>query len=295
MHYNVFFTVAHRSSSFAGIRCFTGNTNMRRLDTIGLAQVRAVYSGGEGRLWELLMGEQIHIGGMEATLDLARRAGLTPTQRGVDLCCCTGAGMRCLVRFLDIAHMHGIDATDAMVELGRQRCREEGLAHRIDFTLAEVTATGLPDASADFVWGEDAWCYVEDKAALIAQAVRLVRLGGVIAFTDWCEGPAGLSNEQALRFMTFMKFPSFATLDDYADLLTTNGCAVADAADTGRFPAYIDLYLDMVGKQLTYDALKCIGFDQRVLEQLGGELQFVRQLARERRIVQARFIARKPQ
>jgi hypothetical protein len=32
-----------------------------------LEAVRAVYSGAEGELWELLMGQQIHIGGLKAS------------------------------------------------------------------------------------------------------------------------------------------------------------------------------------------------------------------------------------
>jgi hypothetical protein len=39
-----------------------------------LESVRAIYSGAEGELWELLMGQQIHIGGFKATMDLAERA-----------------------------------------------------------------------------------------------------------------------------------------------------------------------------------------------------------------------------
>ena len=35
---------------------------MKKLD-IGLADVQNVYSGPEGTLWKLVMGEQIHIGG----------------------------------------------------------------------------------------------------------------------------------------------------------------------------------------------------------------------------------------
>jgi hypothetical protein len=35
-----------------------------------LEAVRAVYSGAEGELWELLMGQQIHIGGFKASADL---------------------------------------------------------------------------------------------------------------------------------------------------------------------------------------------------------------------------------
>jgi len=37
---------------------------------------------------------------------------------------------------------------------------------------------GLPSDSADFVWSEDAWCYVPDKPKLIAEAARIVRRGG---------------------------------------------------------------------------------------------------------------------
>ena len=39
-----------------------------------LEAVRTVYSGAEGELWELLMGQQIHIGGFKASVDLAERA-----------------------------------------------------------------------------------------------------------------------------------------------------------------------------------------------------------------------------
>jgi SAM-dependent methyltransferase len=80
-----------------------------------------------------------------------------------------------------------------LVERGRKRCRDEGLDDRIRFIHADACSSGLPTASADFVWGEDAWCYVTDKPKLIAEAARLVRPGGVIAFTDWVEGPTELN------------------------------------------------------------------------------------------------------
>ena len=80
---------------------------------IHLSDVQAVYSGPEGRLWELLMGEQIHIGGFQSSMDLAQRAGIAAGSQGVDLCCCTGAGMRFLARFCNVAHMTGVDATPA--------------------------------------------------------------------------------------------------------------------------------------------------------------------------------------
>ena len=84
---------------------------MKTDENIGLSDVNAVYDGPEGNLWELLMGHQIHIGGFKASMDLAERAGIGAGQRGVDLCCCSGAGMRFLVRFRDVASMVGVDAT----------------------------------------------------------------------------------------------------------------------------------------------------------------------------------------
>jgi hypothetical protein len=39
--------------------------------------VRQVYAGAEGRLWELIMGEQIHIDGFASSQALAARAGVT--------------------------------------------------------------------------------------------------------------------------------------------------------------------------------------------------------------------------
>ncbi len=264
---------------------------MKTMDNIGLREVQAVYSGPEGQLWELIMGEQIHIGGFVSSMDLAEKAGICEGMKGVDLCCCNGAGMRFLVRFRNVAQMQGVDATKKVVEQGRLWCKQEGLFDNIMFVLADVCSSGLKDASADFVWGEDAWCYVVDKAKLISEAARIVKPGGVIAFTDWIEGSKGLTDAEAKRFLTFMKFPNVQNIDGYKNLLENAGCEVVKAEDTGRFAPYVDLYLNMLNMQLTYDALRIIGFDQDMMQKMGGEMVFMQQLAREGKIAQGLFIA----
>jgi len=266
---------------------------MKALDGIGLAEVNAVYDGAEGDLWELIMGHQIHVGGLNASLDLAERAAIGEGMKGIDLCCCNGAGMRALVRFRGVASMTGVDATATVIERGKQRTLEEGLADRVHLIRANACASGLPAASADFVWGEDAWCYVDDKPGLVREAARLARPGGTVAFTDWVEGPTGLSSQEADRFLGFMKFPTLEDLPGYRALLERNGCNVRVAEDTGRFPAYMDLYMNMLEMQLTYDALRLINFDMDLMQTLGHEMSFLRDLAREGKVVQGRFIARK--
>jgi SAM-dependent methyltransferase len=244
-------------------------------------------------LWRLIMGQQVHLGGLVSSQDLANRADIKPGSSGVDLCCCNGGGMRFLVRFRGVGHMTGVDATPQVIAQGRQLCAAEGQAERITFVESDVTASGLASASADFVWGEDAWCYVEDKAKLLAEAVRIVRRGGVIAFTDWVEGPKGMSAAEVERFLKFMKFPSMQDIGGYAEALRRNGCTVLAAEDTGRFAPCVDLYLNMLQRQLTYDALRIIGFDQALMQALGGELAFTQELARTGKIAQGVFVARK--
>lgn len=266
---------------------------MKTAKGIGLSDVQAVYDGPEGNLWELVMGEQIHIGGFQSSMDLAERAKIGPGQRGVDLCCCNGAGMRFLVRFRNVESMVGVDATRTVVERGQRRSEEEGLADRIRFVLADVCDSGLPEAEADFVWGEDAFCYVVDKGKLIAEAARIVKPGGIIAFTDWVEGPTGLAQEEAERLLRFMKFANIQDIPGYRRLLEENGCEVLEAEDTGRFAPYVDLYSKMTQMQLTYDALKILGFDLNLLTAVAGEMGPLGEWAKAGKVAQGRFVARK--
>lgn len=258
-----------------------------------LDAVRAVYSGAEGDLWELIMGQQIHIGGMKSSLDLAARAGIGAGQRGIDLCCCNGAGMRLLIRVCGVAEMTGVDATAAVVERGRARSAAEGFADRIRFVHADVCASGLPDSCADFVWGEDAWCYVADKAQLIDEAVRLLRPGGTLAFTDWVAGSSTMSAAEKARLLRFMRFPNVQSIAGYRALLESASCTVRTAEDSGRFARAVDLYLAMVDQQLTYDALRILDFDSAALDAVATEMKFLGELAQAGKLAQGIFVAHK--
>ena len=266
---------------------------MHSISGVGLADVQAEYSGRDGDISHLTMGELIHVGGLRSTLALAARAGIEPETGGVDLCCHTGGGMRALVRFCSVARMIGVDATEPVVRRGREICQGEGLDARISFVLGDACATGLAAGGADFVWGEDAWCYVEQKDALIAEAARLLRPGGTIAFTDWVEGPAELRASEAERLLRHMRFPSILSVRDYRDLLIDTGFRVQAAEDSGRFAGHFRLYRDMVSMQLTYDALKTVGFDRARMDALERERDFVGELGDQGKLIQAMFVARR--
>jgi SAM-dependent methyltransferase len=266
---------------------------VKSIKGVGLAAVTALYSGPQGEFMQILFGEQIHIGGMKASTELAERAEIKPGSSGIDLCCCNGADMRWLVRFRGVASMIGVDATERVVERGRRICAEEGLADRIKIVLADACQSGLPTAGADFIWSQDAWCYVVDKPRLIAEAARLVRPGGVIAFTDWVEGSTRMTDAEAQRFLGLMTFANVEDISGYARLLSDNAFEVSVAEDTGRFPSFIELYLNMVEMQLTYDILKTLAFRNDLLQTFTEGFRFLAEMGRAGKIAQARFVARR--
>ena len=130
--------------------------------------------------------------------------------------------------------MIGVDATARIVERGRQPPRR-GTRRSHHIRPRRRLRDRAARRAADFVWGEDAWCYVDDKPALIGEAARLLRPGGVIAFTDWVEGPTQMDRTKR-RLLRFMRFPSILDLDDYRRLLENAGLRVETAEDTGASP-----------------------------------------------------------
>jgi ubiquinone/menaquinone biosynthesis C-methylase UbiE len=258
-----------------------------------LKDVNGVYDGPEGVLWELIMGEQIHVGGMNSSKILAEKTGLKKGLKGLDLCSALGAGCRFLVKYYGVT-MAGLDGTQTMHQKAQERAKAEGLADKIEFKLGDVTAIPWPDNTFDFVWGEDAWCYVVDKGKLITEAARVVKPGGVVAFTDWIEGNVAMTPEESKRVLDFMKFPYMESMEGYRGLLKNAGMKIeTDDYLFPEFSKYVELYLRMLTEQLTSDALKIIGDNMELFQGMGGEMMFMLELAKAGKMDRCRFVARK--
>ena len=255
--------------------------------------MRDVYEGVQRRFYELFMGQQLHVGGAASSIALAEAAGIAAGSTGVELCCGSGASMRLLVRMFDVARIFGVELAPAQVRQGRAAVDAAGLADRIRFVVGDATNTDLSSAWADFVWSEDAWCYVPDKAALLVEASRLVRSGGVVAFTDWVEGPGGLTDDEAAHVMQIMTFPNLQSIDGYRDLLAGHGFDVECAEDTRRFGPSFGLYAEILSSQLAFDAYELFDFNRDVLPIVVEQLRGLSRLGNDGKLVQGRFIARK--
>jgi ubiquinone/menaquinone biosynthesis C-methylase UbiE len=217
-------------------------TAPRRLD-VGLEQVNEVYEGPGGLLWEMLMGEQIHVGGEEETDVLARKAGVVTSSRVLDVCSALGGPARHLARTIGCTVV-GLDGTRKMHSEAERRTLAVGLEGQVSFRLGDALNMPFGDGAFDVVWGQDAWCYVTDKNRLIRECARVAKPGGVVAFTDWIEtGP--MSDEVWTALNTFMVFPYLETLDGYAKLAESAGLEVIEREDlTPDFARHVQLYAD---------------------------------------------------
>jgi ubiquinone/menaquinone biosynthesis C-methylase UbiE len=257
-----------------------------------LRDVADSWSGDEWRFWQEFLGEQMHIGGLPASQELAEKAGIRPGSHGVEFCCGSGGSSRFLVRFREVASVQAVDFSESLIAEAKERTREEGLQDRINYVVTDATSSGLPSGKADFVWGEDAWVYVPDKARLVSEAARILCPGGAIAFYDWCEG-SNLSDAEAKRCMGYHKFPTLATLDDYRTFLGNAGFELVTAENTKRLHGGMKLILDQLRTQKNYDALRLLNWNNGIFRAIYDELAFTCKLAGAGKLIQGLFVARK--
>ncbi|MEO6747909.1 MAG: class I SAM-dependent methyltransferase, partial [Caldimonas sp.] len=94
----------------------------------------------------------------------------------VDIGC--GAGMQALMWSAEGHRAQGIDISEPLVELARQRATSRGLDAR--FHVRSATALGLPDASADVVLVSELLEHLPTWQPCVDEALRILRPGGVV-------------------------------------------------------------------------------------------------------------------
>lgn len=178
---------------------------------------------------ELSLHDQDHFGGLEANDLLIAAAGIRPEHRVLDVCSGMGGPSRYLAHRVGCAVV-GLDLTESRVDAARRLTHRVGLDDRVSFHLGSALDMPFDDASFDVVIGQEAWCHVPDKGRLVAECARVVKPGGVIAFTDILRRD-GLTDDDMARLAREMTFPVLESLDGYQRLLADAGCTVELAED----------------------------------------------------------------
>ena len=88
----------------------------------------------------------------------------------------------------------GIDVSPDAISLARGLAGRKGFSDRVSFELCAPGPLPIADQSFDVVFSKDAMVHVEDKRALYADIMRVLRPGGRLIASDWLWMPDAASN-----------------------------------------------------------------------------------------------------
>lgn len=115
---------------------------------------------------------------------IARDLRVGPGRTFADLGCGPGGPGLWLARETGAAVL-GLDLSSIGVARAAERAEELGLANRARFRVADLTATGLPDAGFDGAVSIDTLWAVPDKPGALREAARILKPGARLVFTNW--------------------------------------------------------------------------------------------------------------
>jgi ubiquinone/menaquinone biosynthesis C-methylase UbiE len=127
--------------------------------------------------------DEFHIGGKQATLELAAQIGLRPGLHLVDV----GSGIGGPARTIALAHdcrVTGVDLTEEYVAVATSLSRRVGLGERA--TFKQASATSLPFGARHFDGATmiHVGMNIAEKAKVFAEVARVLKPGGFFAVYD---------------------------------------------------------------------------------------------------------------
>ena len=151
---------------------------------------------------------------------LARVPAELPVQRWLDLGCGTGHFTRVLAGRYAQGEGLALDIAEGMLRHARP---QGGAAH---FIAGDAEALPLHDASVDLLFSSLALQWCGDFPRVLSEAQRVLRPGGVLAFTSLCVGTLQELRDSWLAVDGFVHVNRFRHFEDYQQLCAASGLQV---------------------------------------------------------------------
>jgi len=132
---------------------------------------------------------------------------------------------------------YGLDMTDEMLELARRNAATAGVTN-VEFRKGHIEQIPLPDGAVDVVISNCVINLSTDKAAVIAEAGRVLRAGGRLAISDVIADPG---MDEATRHDIDVWTGCVAgalTRESYTNLLASTGFVDVEVFETHRVHAH---------------------------------------------------------
>ncbi len=207
-------------------------------------ETRDYYDGPADEIYRLLWGENIHMGwwadadpaerdlpeAMDRTnREMARRAGIRPGSRVLDVGCGYGAAARFLARRLD-CEVVGQNISERELDAARRQTDGAGLGDRVRFEYGDFHDIPAAGGAFDVVWSQEAFLHGADKERILGECHRVLRPEGRLVVSDLTVGsqvPPGEREELYERVHS----PRMWEFDTYVSGLEAAGFDVSVAED----------------------------------------------------------------
>lgn len=201
-----------------------------------VAETKTFYESGLRDALERLSGEHLHLALFDhpeeplaaaqerATATMAEGLALSAESRVLEVACGVGAAARHLAGRYGCVVL-ATNISERQLALGRAMTEAAGLAHLVDFAEADYHALDHDDASFDCWWCQEALLHSPDKAAVLAEARRVLAPGGRLVLSDLIV-PAAVSEADRAAIYERVQAPVMWDAPDYDRVLEALGFTV---------------------------------------------------------------------
>ncbi|MFT5173707.1 MAG: ubiquinone/menaquinone biosynthesis C-methylase UbiE [Gammaproteobacteria bacterium] len=252
--------------------------------------VRANYSElGTTLIEKMYSADYLSIGGKASTRALAELAGIESGTRVLDIG--SGVGGPALYLAQTFAcRVDGVDLVESNVEAATRRAALRQLDALVTFTVGDATYLPFADAQFDTLWGQDAWCHIGDKAALLDECARVLKPEGTIAFTDWLQ-TGEMHGEYLQQVLSASASSNLQTLDGYCAMLEQRGFAIDRRDDISD--EFIDQYRVIVADLVAMRAALSAQYSDKIYAIMLDKNSCILHAFEDRKLGGGRVVAKK--
>ncbi|MFC1900327.1 class I SAM-dependent methyltransferase [Chloroflexota bacterium] len=161
-----------------------------------------------------------HLGGLNATVELADRCGVGEGKNVLIVGCGVGITACYLARKYG-CRVVGIDLSELMVDRSARRAEKERISDKVGFRVADAQGLPFKDGTFDAVFCESVLAFVPDKQKAINEFARVTVPGGVVGFNEvtWLERPP----PEIVSYLTRIMGSEFLMENEWQALLEVAG------------------------------------------------------------------------
>ena len=203
------------------------------------------YDPGMQTLLQLLWGEGFLSPGGAAEVECLLEGSSVAGCSVLDIGCGLGAIDELLITRHGAQSVLGVDIDPGLLASMTQRIERAGLSRQVTTLCVSPGPLPLPEGGFDVVFSKDAIVQIPDKAAVFADAYRVLRSGGYLIVSDWLRGGTGAYSTEMLEFFRLEGIAyNMANVAETTTALTRAGFREVEVRDRNEW------YRDLARREL---------------------------------------------